>query len=772
MKISFSKAFFSATTFIILFTTQLVNSQIAVNTWRTHFSYDNIISIADAGNIVYAANELSLFSYEKAEGYIEKLNKVTNLSDAGISFINYNKKSNSLFIAYSNSNIDIIKNDTIFNFSEIKRKQINGNKRINNVAFKGDTAYLACAFGIVLFDTKNLEFIDTYYIGEDAAMINVNKITYTDTHLYAATSSGIYYADFSVLNIADYRNWVKMTDIPTPDFSCNEIESNGDIIYISQTQDETGKTIVYKYDNFTTTIFDSELNWLHSIDKNNDLITFCNDGKIKVYNKYENIELSTGWYSFEDTSTWLKANYAITDDDKNLWIADKRFALVGKIYQKKTYSIKPNGPRKNFISKLIYANNKIYATSGSGTSQSWAVPEYFIFEEEEWSSYKLNEENVFQFYPIAVHPDNPNRLFLGSWTKGIYEFIDNKLVNNYNDANSSLQNYSGYTRINDLIFDNNKNLWVANWYVGKPISVLTDEGNWHSYNFNGQLNNKIITGITLMSNNTKWLKIGQNSGIFAFNDNDTPENEDDDQYKSFYPITSEGEVVSQNIYSIAEDLDGNVWVGTDNGVVIYYNPDDIFENNLTAERVQLTSYGKDTTEQYLLSTDMVTKIAIDGANRKWIGTQSSGLFLVSETGKEEIHNFNVNNSPLLSNTIYDIAIDPKSGEVFIANAGGIVSFRSDATKAPDYFENVYVFPNPVRPDYTGKITITGLAQDVNVKITDISGNLVFETKALGGQAIWDGNTLSNRRVSTGVYMIFCTNTDGSQTFVTKLLFIN
>jgi hypothetical protein len=768
------KLYFRRNIFILflILSVKITFSQIPVGTWRTHYSYNNVISVCDADDKIFAANEIDIFSYTKNDETIEKLNKVNGLSDAGISKINYNKSTKTLLIAYSNSNIDILRNDTIFNFSEIKRKQISGSKAINSIKFVGDSVYLSCDFGIVIFDTRKLEFADTYIIGENSEMIGINGVSFNNSFIFAATNEGLYKADKYSINLSDYRNWTKITDIPNPDYKINQTENIGDIVYASQKQSNTETTIVYKLKNDIWTSFDNELNYVKSISANPDFITFANDGKIKVYDKFENSSKALTWYNFEDSSTYIKANFAITDNKNDIWIADKRFGLVSKLSGKSPEKIMPDGPEKNLCSRLKFADLKIIATHGSSSGVSWNEGAYSILKEENWKTHYLRNSDAFEFNSIAVNPSNSEDIYIGSRIGGIYQFKNDIFFKNYDETNSTLQTVLGYVSISDMLFDINKNFWVSNWYVPKPVSVLTASGNWYSYNFGGLLNNKYAGEMILTKDNFKWLILSQ-SGIFAFDDVNTPETESDDRYKYFYPITNEGETVSQNVSALAEDKDGNIWVGTDNGVVVYYSPSDIFENNnFRADRIQLTTYGNDTTEQYLLSTDVVTKICIDGANRKWIGTQNSGLFLVSDNGKNEIHNFNTTNSPLISNTILDLAINEKTGEVFIANEGGILSFRSDATKGGEDFENVYVFPNPVRPDYNGIITVTGLAENVNVKITDISGNLVYETEALGGQASWNGKTFSGRKVNTGVYLIFCTNSDGSKTFVTKLLLIN
>jgi hypothetical protein len=300
---------------------------------------------------------------------------------------------------------------------------------------------------------------------------------------------------------------------------------------------------------------------------------------------------------------------------------------------------------------------------------------------------------------------------------------------------------------------------------------MTPEHEWKSFNFDGLISNNAVDEIFITDNNHKWIILEEGNGLLVLDDNHTPLNDDDDTFKVIIPTSDDGESFN-NIYDGVQDKNGEVWLATDNGIIIFYNPDDVFEESFIPDRVQLTSYGNDTTEQWLLGTDIVTDIEVDGGNRKWLATQSSGLFLVSENGKKELLRFDKYNSPLISNTINDVAVHPVSGEVFILTDKGMMSYRGDATEADLEFGQVYVFPNPVRPGYEGKITVTGLAGNVNVKFTDVAGNLVYETTAKGGQATWDGKSFNGRKVNTGVYLVFCTNDDGSQTFVTKFLFLN
>jgi hypothetical protein len=750
-------------------------SQIKVEDWRDHFSYKNAKVIADADLRVYVATELALFVFEKEDGSVTKLSKVNGLSDAEIQTIAYNKQNETLIIVYKNSNIDILKDNVIYNLSEIKRKQISFNKSINKISFINNTAYLSCGFGIVLLNTDKLEFSDSYIIGENASYLNINDVNTDGIYLYAATDIGLFRAELNN-NLSDYRNWNLNPEIPNPDFKYNLLCAFNGMLFANQINPSDQNDTLYVLKNNEWKITEQETNDLKSITATETYIAFASKSNLKIYDKNMNFQKEINWYSFsqDDLSTYTAISYAIYDDNQHYFIADNRFGLVHDNFSYIQYTY-PNGPYDNNTAHSSYHKGKIITTNGNNKSTAWLDPVYNIFENETWKTISISPDTARNFWASAINPLAQNQFFIGSWGYGIFEFENEQFKSNYNHLNSSLQTIDGYDygyiRISDLCFDYDNNLWVSNQQVAAPVSVKTPDGTWKSFNFNGLISNLSPDKIIVTKNNHKWIILTESKGILVFDDNHTPTDTSDDTYKIIKPTADNGEVFP-NVTAIEEDRDGQIWIGTDSGVFTYYNPDNVFSNDFFADRVQLTSYGNDTTEQYLINTDIVTCIKTDGADRKWIGTRSSGVFLISDNGKEEIRNFNRYNSPLISDNINDITINQETGEVFFLTDKGIVSFRSDATEGAAEFSAVYVFPNPVRPDYSGKITISGLVTDVNVKITDISGQLVFETTALGGQAIWDGKTFNGRKVNTGVYLVFCTNTDGSQTFVTKFIFLH
>ena len=328
----------------------------------------------------------------------------------------------------------------------------------------------------------------------------------------------------------------------------------------------------------------------------------------------------------------------------------------------------------------------------------------------------------------------------------------------------------GFIFITGLCFDRNNDLWISTNYEENPVYVRRSDGSWENIRlgYDGFGFNTRVNEIFATSYGQIWLLLERN-GILVFREN--PDGSISERF--FTVINQQGDLLDR-VYSIAEDIDGNIWVGTIAGPVVYYSPYDIIDEEDEVVGTQILIPRNDGTNlaDPLLKSEKINCIVIDGANRKWFGTEKSGVFLMSEDGKQEIHKFNSENSPLFSDNVRSIAINDDNGEVFFGTDKGILSFKGQATKGGDEYQDVYVYPNPVRENYRGDITVTGLVANVNVKITDVSGNLVFETQALGGQAIWDGKNFSGERVSTGVYLVFCSNEDGTKTYVTKLLFIH
>lgn len=353
------------------------------------------------------------------------------------------------------------------------------------------------------------------------------------------------------------------------------------------------------------------------------------------------------------------------------------------------------------------------------------------------------------------------------------EFYNNSFTTIYDESNSTLSGISGFVRIGGICFDAAGNMWVTNSGVNTALNVKEKiNGTWKAFDLSGYVSvNQAEADIVMDQNNQIWMVLPRGKGLLVYNYNGTIDNTSDDQVTTLSNATGNGALSSNNVYSIAVDSTGEIWVGTDKGISVFYNPGNVFVSGSDFDSQQIL-VNEGGFIQPLLASDITSAIAVDGANRKWIGTQNSGVFLMSADGTQQLLNFNASNSPLFSNTINSIAIDQTTGEVYFGTDQGIESYKSNATKGGATYSNVLVYPNPVPSGYNGSIAIRGLAQSSNVKITDISGTLVYSTTAEGGEAIWNGRNFEGEKAQTGVYLVFCASSDGSKRVVAKILFEN
>lgn len=767
--------------FLLFIATNPIFSQIGIGQWRDHLPYNKGISVVEAGSRIYCATPYSLFYYEKADNSIEKLSKVNGLSDIGISKIGYDQTSSTLIVAYKNTNIDLIKDKRIINISDIKRKQILGNKTIHNIFVHEGLVYLSCGFGIVVLDFIREEIKDTYYIGPNGTYLNIFDLAASDENFYAATESGVYVASVNALNLADFASWQRISAIPEFTSGFNLVEVFKGKVIVNKPNTGYNDDILYVKDGVNWQVFAYEdQSDIHDIVATENRLMFCRNMDILVYN--QQMTLDKKIWSPNQQSIFPRS--ALIDVENQIWIADEKNALVKTSadgWQGEFIGL--NGPGHTDVFSMKTLGNDLWVASG-GRSSVWAP----LFKREGISSF-INErwttinctssdcefselENVQDMLSIAINPFDQKQVFAGTWQTGLLEFNEGFLTETFTNENSTLGTWNADPSrilVSDLAFDEEGNLWVANSGANDILSVKTMDGNWYSFNL-GSSNSGIDIGNMLIdSYNQKWIIPRRSNSLLVFNDKNTITSNADDEYKVLNSNIGNGAIFAAEIVCITEDLNNEIWLGTNEGIGVIYTPENIFNGgNYDVRRIKVEW---DNYVQYLLETERVTSIAVDGANRKWVGTENSGVFLLSEDGTEQIFHFTAENSPLLANHILAMAINV-DGEVFFGTENGIISHRSEAAEARTENDKIYVFPNPVRENYEAPITIKNVPFEASIKITDISGDLIFETRSLGGQAIWDGKTFNGQKPKTGIYLVFVSNRDGSSTSVAKIMFIN
>jgi len=762
--------------FSILFLGNTDAQSLAIGQWRDHLSYYHCIAVTEGeNNLIYCASKYNVFSFNKNDNSIQLFSKTNGLSDVGISTIRYNKQLHILLIAYSNANIDIIENNQVINISDIKRKNIPGGKKINHILFVNNFAYLSCSFGIVVVDLAHKEIKDTYYIGPDGSHIEVFGLAYNGTDFFAATESGIFQASGSSSNLADFQAWTKHSGIHHPNSKFNAIVSFHNKIITNFSNTVINKDTMFSYDGTSWNYFHPEFfQTKNSLESMEGMLVITGLNNCNVYDSSGVIVVHRGAFPFP--------NYAIVDADTTMWIADSDDGLVKNWAGWMSQSIIPNGPISSNVFNMSVEDSKLWVAPG-GHDDAWSnlylKDGLYSFINGKWSSYYSANiplmDTIFDICYIIVNPKNPSMTYAATWGRGLIEFTDSVITHIYDTSNSSLSPLTGISSyywlgVGGMAFDDDGNLWMVNSGVNKALAVKKTDNTWKSFDFSGLVTNNIVGGLLIDKSNQKWMILPKNNGLMVFNDNNTIDITGDDQKKRLSNAVGNGGLPSNNVLSLALDLDGEVWVGTDMGVVVFYSPENVFSgNNFDAQYITLMQDGH---AQHLLETESVNAIAIDGANQKWLGTQNAGVFLMSPDGTKEILHFTEDNSPLLSNTITSMAIDQKTGEVFFGTDKGIISYKGEATGGGDVFTDVYAYPDPVREDYTGLIGIKGLTTNATVKITDIAGNVIFETIAKGGQAIWNGKNFNGERAKTGVYLVFCASQDGAEKVVTKIMIIN
>lgn len=751
--------------YLLLFLFISLQGQTPVGYWTDHLNYSVARSLAISSENVFASTGASILVYNKEFGELRKLSRINGLTETGISTIGWSDENKTLIIAYSSTNIDLVKNNIIYNIPDISRKYIPGKKEINRIRTNGRYAYLACSFGIVVVDLIKKEISDTWKPGNQDEIPEVWDIAFGNGKVFAASGIGVYYAGLADPGLSFFGNWTAENSLPDPTGKYNLALFSGNKLYVNH--NGAGGDAIYVIDSGSTLFSGPPGVRFTSADKSGSGFTISSKTNVNYYNEEGILQKSITSYGWGNPE--IAGSIA---DNGDIWIADEASGLIRGENMSEFSALTLPGPVSNRNLSVTALNGKTIICGGgvdAPWNNLWQPLQISINEYNAWDLFA--SEAIHDPLRALIDPADNDHFFVTTWGAGLLEYRNNVLINQFTEANSPLQTIipdQPFVRVCGMAMDKNRNLWITQTEVPGSFKILKPDGSW------------IVNPVTIAAptigdmiitqTGQKWVVLPRGNGLFVLDDNNTPEVFTDDRSKKFLITDSENKVISF-IYCIAEDIDGNIWVGTDQGPAIYYNPEKVFENDLKAYRIKIPRNDGTGLADYMLGTESVTSVFVDGANRKWLGTQSSGVFLLSPDGTQQIRNYNEMNSPIFANSVSGISVDNKTGNVWIATSKGVISVRGDATAGQESFKDVYSFPNPVREDFTGNVTITGLMRDTQIRITDISGNLVYKTRSAGGEASWDLTTYNGRRVATGVYMVFCASNDGSQSCVTKILVI-
>ena len=748
----------------------------SVESWRDHLPYSQVNQLASIGDIYYGSTPYSIIEFDYSNNEVRKLSTVNGLSEVGISAIVANQSQQSLLIAYSSSNIDLIKGESVINISSILNSSIIGDKTVYNLYSHSKYVYVCLGFGIVVVDIEKEEIKDTYIIGDNSSQEAVLDIHISQNYIYALTNDEIKMAPLNSSFLSDASIWNTL-NIPTGS-SINNLESFQDDFFAF------GSTnIIYKYQNNnwdTILFYPNETLRNFKVDDQN-LIT-CTNSYVTVYSS--NLDTLDFFYAYNG-NPGITANdviygngyYWIADDSKGLRRLKNNFSLNNSL-------IGYMGPFTNECFHLSTVNDKLYVAAGRtyGTNWNKTFNWHGIYQfNNSWNYFnRINTtimadeiDTISDIVWVTANPLNENEFVASSFGGGLLLFNNNQFINRFSFYNSSLQTRIGQSGnsvcVAGTCYDNMGNLWIANSFTTSPLSVKTNEGEWQSFYCGPLAADKLCTDIIVDDQYGYVWMIVKDVGLVVYDYNQTVFDLSDDQYKIIGTSSGSGSLPSGNVNTLAIDNDGEIWIGTDNGPTIFYSSYPIFnETNYDAQNILIEVDG---TLQYLLQNEIITDIEIDGANRKWIATDGGGLFLMSEDGTQTIYSLSKENSPLYSNKITSLAINHQNGELFIGTDKGILGYKSTATSPNIEFTNLQVYPNPVRPDYQGNIAVTGMMKNSEVKITDASGFLIQTIFSQGGQAVWNGKDRNNQIVGSGIYYFFATSQDGYSKAKSKVLIV-
>lgn len=750
-----------------------LQARLPIGEWQAFMAYDKASACTFFNGKVYAVSEGSLFSYDPEDGDIRTFDIVYPMSDVGITHLTACPSQKKLLIIYENGNIDLMdEQEEVYNITDFKNSNVT-DKTINNVDVKGNKAYMATNFGIVVLDIAKQVISTTYTLDKEIVATTVQ-----DDYLMAATApgDGLYYGKLTD-NLLEKDNWTRMM---TNTFTLLKTVKETIYACIPGHALLTVDPVKHSYellikDNFT---FLKEVN--------GKLLAGNSAGKLYIFDspkqyKQVNIPKEMTDIAYGNTTYWL----ANTNEKLSGYKLDENEL------QLTTEPIELNAPRRNLFYQMFMHNGKLYTCGGGIYLNRYNLPgtiqvlnpqnSWHIYQEEGITD--ISGKKYQDITSLAVDPHNDSHVFASSAGEGVYEFLQGKLVNIHTPSNSSISSdyrYPDIIRVNGLAYDNDNNLWALCAKADSSISILTKDNRWIKLYHKGIHQISALRGTFFDQRGWMWAVTPHydDNGVFMLNTNGTLENTKDDEslfMNRFY--NQDGTLLEhQQIHCAIEDKEGTIWLGTTNGTWLITNPTQLMaaqNSTVTVTQVKVPRNDGTNLADFLLEGVTVLSIAVDGANRKWVGTEKNGVYLLSADGLEAIHHFTTDNSPLPSNEVRSIATDETTGLVYIGTQKGLVAYQSDATQAqPSFNESkVRAYPNPVRPDYQGYIRIDGLMMDSQVKITDSYGSLIHEGTSIGGSFSWNGQNSQGQRVASGVYHVMATDENGQEGIVTKIIMI-
>lgn len=748
----------------------------AIGYWRDHLPYHQAVALSTGPNgKVFCATPYSLFSVDPSDNSIERYSKSNGLSESGISAICYDPNAGKLTIAYNSSNIDIRTDRQSFNIPDIRLSTRGGNKMIYRAIAYNNKVYLSSSLGIIVLDEDKYEIKDTYVVGTDGDTISVFALAADNDHFYAATTEGLKWASLESPDLADYHNWSLMPGITGP---CRQVISLSGRILVLENDS------VYLQDNGSWNLIYTSGWRINDLSVSGDRLLVCEEqagiGRVTTLSTAGEVQ-----NIFQGSSALRSPRQAILVDGTT-WVADSLTGLSAwnSPGSSPAFYI-PSSPASITTGAMtVYRDPTaepgdpgiLWVTSG-GVDSNWSPLNdhngLYRLDKDGWTNYNRDTyaafNGIFDFDAIAWAPRDTS-IWAGSFGKGLLQVSPGPRFSIYaagSPITSALDDPAAY-RISGIAFDKDGNGWMSSYGSAKELILHQADGSWSSFSIPFPHPENAVSQVLVDDQKLVWIASPKGNGLFCYDPGASLNSASDDRWKYYKRGAGNGNLPDDHVYCMAKDRSGFIWVGTANGIGVVQCAGRVFDAagcDAVWPVVQFDNFAG-----YLFGGQAVQAIAVDGADRKWIGTRN-GIWLITPDAQKIIYHFTADSTPLLSNDVRNISIDPVTGEVFFATAAGICSFRSTATEGGERNENVLIFPNPVPPGYTGTIAIRGLVDGAIVKIVTPDGRLIYQTNALGGQAVWDGRDYKGRKIVTGVYLVLISDDTRHEKASGKIIFI-
>ena len=749
-----------------------------IGSWQIYPAYTVCTRNIPAGNRIYALMESKLMAYDTEDETITTFDWNTQLNDVSVQYLHYSADAHRLILVYDNGNIDLLSTEDdkdVINLAQLKNSTLQ-NKQVQNVQVQGQMAYVCTGFGLLCIDMGEGTILNTYNLG-----LSVLSCAATDSHIYLGTSSGIWRGNRNH-NLQEKAAWDLIDNTRQPIrmefFSGRLWAQQGGTLSISDAALQTFSNTL----QFTPTF----------MNVSDGSLILGNKTTTYIYTSPTERQQYSGTYSWND----LRKNgntFWASDDVNGLQAYELK---TDGSFQLTTSQLHPNSPLHDYSLYFSQQPEGMYVLGGNRNYSPTERPGTVMLlnTDGQWSHFDAASaaeafptERFLDATSLARDPSDDTHYYVGTARSGIFEFRDGKCIAHKGLENSPLLSIlpnhprpQNFVVADGISFDDDGNLWVLNPTEGREdttIRVLLKNGTWMGIPCPEIKKATTTDRIFFDSRGWAWINSRrmEQRGIFLLDYGTTLTTSDDHRLLRTTITNQDGTSYTPNeFYCITENAKGQLWIGTNEGPFLIAEPEHFRDNSFTFEQIKVSRNDGSGLADYLLSGVPVLSIAIDGGGRLWFGTQNNGVYLISADYQEEIHHFKAENSPLISNNVYDISIDGKTGRVYFATDKGICSYLADATTPEDEIsdENVVAYPNPVSPDYNGPIAIRGLVSDTEVKILTSSGRLIWSGKSNGGLCTWNGCNKQGRRVASGVYHVVANTSDGETAIVTRIVVIH